>query len=349
MPYFAAVCGFSSTLSLTIFTLAPSEPAISSSAGAIIRQGPHHSAQKSTTTGSVAFNTSDSNVASETLPTAMAIPRYCLRKRMPNLWTPRRSVKAASRGGDAGERSIELRRGDFHEVGYIGPDQCGANGFVRIKLSQHRAIERELSHIGIRNVLDALRRRPIGLVIRKQHRIICYDEPVHLAGDGYGALGARDASDDWNLCAASRQKQFGEPRVLEQVAHRIGHALAFGSGEIRGIAREMAVRGGCPFALGNIGKRLQQAMHEHAPRHRLRALRPARARACAYHRLLVGARRRDRHDRGRLAGRLAFQPCWKFARDQRLTNVRARNAARHRHLAIAPHLSIAVIGGFNGA
>src|SRR5262245_43940969 len=71
MLYFAAVCGFSSTLSLTIFTFSPSEPAISSSAGAIIRQGPHHSAQKSTTTGLVAFNTSDSKVASETLPTAM--------------------------------------------------------------------------------------------------------------------------------------------------------------------------------------------------------------------------------------------------------------------------------------
>src|SRR5437870_5211698 len=48
MPYFAAVCGFSSTLSLTIFTLPLSVPAISSSAGAIMRQGPHHSAQKST-------------------------------------------------------------------------------------------------------------------------------------------------------------------------------------------------------------------------------------------------------------------------------------------------------------
>ena len=39
IPYFCAVCGFSSTLSLTIFTLAPSDPEISSSAGAIIRQG----------------------------------------------------------------------------------------------------------------------------------------------------------------------------------------------------------------------------------------------------------------------------------------------------------------------
>src|SRR6516164_4863635 len=71
MPYLAAVCGFSSTLSLTIFTLPLSVPAISSSAGAIMRQGPHHSAQKSTTTGPVAFNTSDSKVVSETLLTAM--------------------------------------------------------------------------------------------------------------------------------------------------------------------------------------------------------------------------------------------------------------------------------------
>ena len=58
-PYFDAVFGFSSTLSLTILTLSPIAPAISSSAGAIIRHGPHHSAQKSTTTGPVAFSTSE--------------------------------------------------------------------------------------------------------------------------------------------------------------------------------------------------------------------------------------------------------------------------------------------------
>src|SRR5207253_3465981 len=50
-PYFAAVFGLSSTLSLTILTLSPIAPEISSSAGAIMRHGPHHSAQKSTTTG----------------------------------------------------------------------------------------------------------------------------------------------------------------------------------------------------------------------------------------------------------------------------------------------------------
>src|SRR5215813_10961150 len=69
MPYLLAVCGFSSTLSLTILTLPLSEPAISSSAGAIILQGPHHSAQKSTTTGSVALRTWASKSASETFAT----------------------------------------------------------------------------------------------------------------------------------------------------------------------------------------------------------------------------------------------------------------------------------------
>src|ERR1700756_2363277 len=74
-PYFDAVFGLSSTLSFTILTLSPIAPEISSSAGAIMRHGPHHSAQKSTTTGPVALNTSVSKSASETLPTAIVVPR----------------------------------------------------------------------------------------------------------------------------------------------------------------------------------------------------------------------------------------------------------------------------------
>src|SRR6202023_3999834 len=84
IPYFWVLAGFSSTLSLTIFTLPLSVPAISSSAGAIMRQGPHHSAQKSTTTGPVAFNTSDSKVVSETLLTAMG--RFLVGRRRRRGW-----------------------------------------------------------------------------------------------------------------------------------------------------------------------------------------------------------------------------------------------------------------------
>src|ERR1700682_4971638 len=74
-PYFEAVFGLSSTLSFTILTLSPIAPEISSSAGAIMRQGPTHPAQKSTPPGPVALSTSASKPASETLPTAMGVPR----------------------------------------------------------------------------------------------------------------------------------------------------------------------------------------------------------------------------------------------------------------------------------
>src|SRR3954451_17208459 len=71
IPYLAAGAGFSSTLSFTILTLPFIVPASSSSAGAIILQGPHHSAQKSTTTGSALFSTCASKSASETFETPM--------------------------------------------------------------------------------------------------------------------------------------------------------------------------------------------------------------------------------------------------------------------------------------
>src|SRR5262249_58374246 len=82
---------------LPIVALPLSVPAISSSAGAIMRQGPHQSAQKSTTTGPVAFNTSDSKVVSETLLTAMG--KYLVARR-PAPWVGDRTyerVRPASR------------------------------------------------------------------------------------------------------------------------------------------------------------------------------------------------------------------------------------------------------------
>src|ERR1700722_7949126 len=66
-PYLVGTWGFSSILILAMVTLSPSSLANSSSAGAIMRQGPHHSAQKSTRTGILASRTSAWNEASETL------------------------------------------------------------------------------------------------------------------------------------------------------------------------------------------------------------------------------------------------------------------------------------------
>src|SRR5215210_5991508 len=59
-------------LSLATVILSPNSVAISSSAGAIIRHGPHHSAQKSTSTGPSAPNTSDAKFWSVTVLVAMA-------------------------------------------------------------------------------------------------------------------------------------------------------------------------------------------------------------------------------------------------------------------------------------
>src|SRR4051812_40230603 len=98
IPYFDATPGFSSTLSLTILTLSPMVPAISSRAGAIMRHGPHHSAQKSTTTGLVDLSTSASKVASDTLPTVMEHLVFRIGKvQPPGAETYERSGGASSR------------------------------------------------------------------------------------------------------------------------------------------------------------------------------------------------------------------------------------------------------------
>jgi hypothetical protein len=66
-----AVSGFSSTFSLAIVSLPAFSAAISSRIGAIALQGPHHSAQKSTSTGSPAAPIVSSKVVSVTVAVAI--------------------------------------------------------------------------------------------------------------------------------------------------------------------------------------------------------------------------------------------------------------------------------------
>src|SRR5699024_2128128 len=61
--YFIAWSGFSSTLSFTTVILSEFSAWIWSSTGETMRHGPHHSAQKSTSTGPSALSTSRSKVA----------------------------------------------------------------------------------------------------------------------------------------------------------------------------------------------------------------------------------------------------------------------------------------------
>jgi hypothetical protein len=63
IPYFNAIADSSSVFNFTILILEPYSFEISSRIGPTARQGPHHSAQKSTNTGVLLFNTSASKFA----------------------------------------------------------------------------------------------------------------------------------------------------------------------------------------------------------------------------------------------------------------------------------------------
>src|SRR5215212_10913095 len=78
--------GFSSILSFATVTLSPSSFEISSSAGPIIRQGPHHSAQKSTRTGRSAPRTSVAKLWSVTVLVAMAVESPGGLQRLTSIW-----------------------------------------------------------------------------------------------------------------------------------------------------------------------------------------------------------------------------------------------------------------------
>src|SRR5688572_8880190 len=80
IPYSAATRGFSSTFIFTTEILSACSPAISSRIGETWRHGPHHSAQKSTTTGLSADRTSALKLSSVTVlvlaPTVFLSSRF---------------------------------------------------------------------------------------------------------------------------------------------------------------------------------------------------------------------------------------------------------------------------------
>src|SRR5919108_2358999 len=91
--------------------------AISSSAGAIILQGPHHSAQKSTSTGPDAFRTSVSKELSLTWVVLIGIPLLiAVSNLLMNLWTPPARVKPSGRRRHLRAVHIQKRVRDIHEA-----------------------------------------------------------------------------------------------------------------------------------------------------------------------------------------------------------------------------------------
>src|SRR5512145_1601385 len=110
-------------LILATVNLPPRSRAISSSAGAIILHGPHHSAQKSTSTGPAAFRTSASNEASLTwmvwewvvVAVAAVIPVFLAwvagpeGDRRPPVWLPHSALASGQDGTKGRTLAFESR------------------------------------------------------------------------------------------------------------------------------------------------------------------------------------------------------------------------------------------------
>src|SRR4051812_1029091 len=142
--------GFSSTFTLAILTLPCISAAISSSAGPIMRQGPHHSAQKSTTTGSADFSTSWSKLVSVTFMVAIASPwarsgGLVRRSAVVRRGLPGGQGEAAmrSRGREAIERPVELFGAQFLDRGFGGPDKERPDPPPEVDLLKEEPIERK--------------------------------------------------------------------------------------------------------------------------------------------------------------------------------------------------------------
>src|SRR6185312_4655517 len=118
-PNWAASSGFSSMLSLAIFTLPPSSVAISSSDGAIILQGPHHSAQKSTTTGSDDWSTSAWKLFLSTFWVAMDIS-FELRCRRCGCGGTGIQAALFSRSRESGKGGVQHPGRQRHEARRLG-------------------------------------------------------------------------------------------------------------------------------------------------------------------------------------------------------------------------------------
>src|SRR5580765_6804250 len=169
-PYLRGVCVFSSILTLATVRRPAMSAASSSRNGAIILQGPHHSAQKSTRTGSLEPSTAVSKLLSLTAVGFIANPSaHC--------WADIRGA------GKRSSRQVprEPVGADRHQTRPFGPQDRAGDRPLRIDARQRCVIRRQLLQIDDRNLLLALGRRAQGLVIDDQNPLVGDNEAVDLA------------------------------------------------------------------------------------------------------------------------------------------------------------------------
>src|SRR4051794_7039365 len=158
--------GFSSMLSLATVSLSPSSFEISSSAGAIIRHGPHHSAQKSTRTGPWASRTSEAKLWSVTVLVAMAGESPGGGQRVRLIWAMTSSLSK--------HHFDEFRAGCVQQ-GRTDPAPR-EDDLKRLGIGAH------LRAVGIGDVTYA-RRHPPRLEVDHRHARILHENAINGAGD----------------------------------------------------------------------------------------------------------------------------------------------------------------------
>jgi hypothetical protein len=110
------------------------------------------------------------------------------------------------RRDQSGQRIVEGARRKLHEIRDISPHNGGPNGTIGINPGKHRAIERELSEILARHVIEASWRWMVRFVIDDENKIGRDGHAVDLAGDPFCAVLAWDTTDDGNLRATAERE-----------------------------------------------------------------------------------------------------------------------------------------------
>src|SRR5438270_3308125 len=166
-------------LSLATVTLSPSSPAISSSAGPIIRHGPHHSAQKSTSTGRSAPRTSEAKLWSVTVLVAMAGESPGGVQLLAGIWA----------------FAFALSRHEFDELRTGCVQQGRADPPPRKNDPKRLGISGHLRAVGLGDVCIRCR-HSAGLVVDDGYGCVVDQDPVDGAGD-HTAVGKRRR--EWHL------------------------------------------------------------------------------------------------------------------------------------------------------
>src|SRR6056297_238361 len=173
-PIDTAAFGLLSTSTLATLIRPSISVESSSSAGPICLHGPHHSAQKSTTTGISEFFTSASKVSSVTATVDIG----CLLKGnfawLPNLWSACAGVKMWA--GPQGPRHDIVRQG--HQGSRGGPDDRQIHPAVRVNPLHGMQIGAHLPQYAFGHRVGRQGNDGVGLEVDNMNGAVAKDQPV---------------------------------------------------------------------------------------------------------------------------------------------------------------------------